>query len=138
MASLKSLSFITLPKSEADPKMERRIRTVARLEEQKVLLRNPSYIRKIRTFTKVDGIRQAFESDQRVTPWWRKNADGSYLFSIRVGSKAIDFERGKAAIAVPSIDKLPEIIDTLIAATRAGELDAQLAAASRQPPTKRR
>jgi hypothetical protein len=45
-------------------------------------------------------------------------------------------EKGKAAIAVPSLDKLPSIIDTLIAAVRNGELDEQLAQAARQaaPP----
>jgi hypothetical protein len=33
------------------------------------------------------------------------------------------FEKGKAGIVVPSKDKLPTVIDTLIAAVRAGELD---------------
>jgi hypothetical protein len=32
-------------------------------------------------------------------------------------------EKGKAGIVVPSKDKLPTVIDTLIAAVRAGELD---------------
>jgi hypothetical protein len=35
----------------------------------------------------------------------------------------IEFEKGKAGIVVPSRDKLPTVIDTLIAAVRAGELD---------------
>jgi hypothetical protein len=39
------------------------------------------------------------------------------------GTKPIEFEKGKAAIAVPSRDKLPALIDTLIAAAKAGELD---------------
>jgi hypothetical protein len=38
----------------------------------------------------------------------------------------------KPEIAVPSLDKLPSVIDTLITAIRAGELDPQLAATSRQ------
>ncbi|WP_426526772.1 hypothetical protein [Bradyrhizobium sp. McL0615] len=41
----------------------------------------------------------------------------------QVWSQAIEFEKGKAGIAVPSKDKLPTVIDTLIAAVRAGELD---------------
>ena len=36
------------------------------------------------------------------------------------------FEKGKAAIAVGSLDKLPGVIDALIKAVRAGELDEQL------------
>ncbi len=138
MTSLKSLNFTALPKTEADPKLERRARTITRLEEQKVLLSNPGYVRKVHSFATVDGVRKSVESDQRVSPWWRKNADGSYLFAIRSGSKAIEFEKGKAAIAVSSLDKLPTVIDTLIAATRSGELDTQLAQASRTPPIRKK
>jgi hypothetical protein len=43
--------------------------------------------------------------------------------SIKFGAKPIEFEKGKAGIVVPSKDKLPTVIDTLIAAVRAGELD---------------
>jgi hypothetical protein len=53
--------------------------------------------------------------------------------SIRSGLKPIEFEKGKPAIAVPSLDKLPTVIDTLTIAIRAGELDQQLAQASKQP-----
>jgi hypothetical protein len=42
--------------------------------------------------------------------------------SIKFGAKPIEFEKGKAGILVPK-DKLPAVIDTLIAAVRAGELD---------------
>lgn len=138
MTSLKSLNFTTLPKTESDPKLERRARTIARLEEQKLLLASPNYVRKVRSFTQVDGVRKSVESDQRVSPWWRKHIDGSYLFSIRSGSKAIEFEKGKAAISVPTLDKLPAIIDALITATRIGELDVQLAQASKQRASSKR
>jgi hypothetical protein len=60
-------------------------------------------------------------------PWWRVNADGSYVFFVRLGSKPIEFEKGKNAIAVPSIDKIPLVINILITAMRNGELDQQLA-----------
>jgi hypothetical protein len=138
MTSLKSLNFTTLPKADSNPTMERRSRTIARLEEQKLLLNNPNHVRKVRSFVKTDGVRTSVENDQRVTPWWRRHIDGSYLFTIRTGSKAIEFEKGKAAIAVPSLDKLAAVVDTLIAATRNGELDTQLAQGVRPPPTKKR
>jgi hypothetical protein len=51
---------------------------------------------------------------------------------VRSGWKPIEFEKGKAAIAVSSLDKLPSIIDTVIAAVRNGELDEQLAQLSAQ------
>jgi hypothetical protein len=43
--------------------------------------------------------------------------------SIKFGAKPIEFEKGKAGIAVGSKDKLPAVIDALIAAVRAGQLD---------------
>ena len=50
-----------------------------------------------------------------------------------VSSKPIEFEKGKNAIAVPSLDKMPLVINILITAVRNGELDDQLAPA-RKPP----
>jgi hypothetical protein len=45
------------------------------------------------------------------------------VISIKFGAKSIEFEKGKAGIVAPSKDKLPAVIDTLISAVRAGELD---------------
>ena len=67
-------------------------------------------------------------------PWWRVNPDGSYVFFVRPGSKPIEFEKGKNAIAVSSLDKIPLVIDILITAVRNGELDDQLAQ-GKTPPT---
>jgi hypothetical protein len=50
--------------------------------------------------------------------WWRQHPNGSYALFVRSGLKPIEFEKGKAAIAVPSLDKLPSVIDTLITAIR--------------------
>jgi hypothetical protein len=36
--------------------------------------------------------------------------------SVKFGAKPVEFEKGKAAIAVGSKDKLPAVIDALIAA----------------------
>jgi len=47
-------------------------------------------------------------------------------------------QRRKAAIAVPSLDKLPTVIDTLITAVRNGELDEQLILSGKQSSAKRR
>ena len=66
------------------------------------------------------------EKQQRVPLWWRQHPNGSYAFFVRSGLKPIEFEKGNAAIAVPSLDKLPSVIDTLITAVRNGELDEQL------------
>jgi hypothetical protein len=101
---------------------------VTRLEEQKRLLSDPNYTRAVRTWVKKDGQRTPVEKQQCVLPWWRVNANGSYVFFVR------SFQKGKTAIAVPSLDKIPAVIDTLITAVRNGELDDQLASATK-PPT---
>jgi hypothetical protein len=137
MASLKSLNIVPLPKSGGNPTLDRRARIIARLEEQKLLLNESSYMRSIRSWSKdADGNKTLIETKQRVLPWWTAQPNGSYVFFIRSGWKPIEFEKGKAAIAVQSLEKLPSIIDTLITAVRNGELDEQLAQASSQakPP----
>jgi hypothetical protein len=131
MAILKSLTLAALPATGTNPTLDRRARIIARLEDQKALLADPNYTRTVRTWTKKDGQRVQVESHQRVLPSWRLAANGSYVFFVRVGQKALEFEKGKAAIAVPSLDKLPAAIEVLIGVVRAGELDEQLAHASK-------
>jgi hypothetical protein len=138
MTSLKSLTFTTLPKSTVNPTLDRRTKIVARLEEQKLLLRDPTYMRTVRAWGKNDaGEKSLIEKKQRVLPWWSAQPNGSSVFFVRAGWKPIEFEKGKAAIAVPSLDKLPSVIDMVIAAVRAGELDDQLALASAQAAPKK-
>ena len=131
MAVLKSLTFTVLTQPGADPTLDRRSKVIARLEEQKRLLNDPNYTRTVRTRTKRDGEKTEIEKHKRVLPWWRLAQDGSFVFFIRAGQKPIEFEKGKSAIAVPSLEKLPSVIDTLIDAVRNGELDDQLAQASK-------
>ena len=131
MAVLKSLTFTALPQPGTNPTLDRRTRVIERLEEQKRLLNDPDYTRTVRTWVKKDGEKTAVEKHQRVLPWWRSAPNGAFVLFIRAGQKPIEFEKGKSAIAVASLDKLPSVIDTLIAAVRNGELDEQLAQASR-------
>jgi hypothetical protein len=83
---------------------------------------------------KKDGEKSMVEKQQRVAPWWRVHPNGTYALFVRSGLKPIEFEKGKTAIAVPSLDKIPSVIDTLIAAIRAGELDQQLAQTKQGAP----
>ena len=138
MASLNSLTLTALPQLQADPVMDRRNRTIAHLEEQKRLMQDPTYTRTVNVWTEKDGERQQVEENQRVFPWWRVLPNGSAVMSIRVAQKAIEIEKGKAGIAVPSADKLPGVIDTLVTAIRNGELDEHLAQASKAVPTKKK
>jgi hypothetical protein len=117
----------------ANPTFDRRGKTIALLEEQKLLLKDSNYTRTVRTWVKKEGQLTPVEKQQRILPWWRVNADGSYVLFVRSGSKTIEFEKGKNAVAVPSFDKVPLVIDILITAVRNGELDDQLAQAKKPP-----
>ena len=122
MPVLKSLSFTALPKSGYNPVQIRRDNFVAKLEEQKLLLKDPNHVRTVQRWTKVNGERQAVTKQQAVRAWWKTDASGQVVMFIKFGSKPVEFEKGKAGIVVGSKEKLPAVIETLIAAVRAGEL----------------
>lgn len=131
MAVLKSLSFTAIPKTAGNPILHRRDKLIERLEDQKLLLNDPSHVRTVQRWVKVDGEKQPVEKKQRVSPWWRTDFNGQYVMSIKFGSKPVEFEKGKAGIAAPTKEKLLGVIDTLIAAVRAGELDDLLGQAAK-------
>ena len=124
---LKSFTFVPQPKVNNDPVVIKRERIVSRLEDQKKLLADPTFVRRVKRWESKDGgERVVVEKPIRTAKWWQPDANGGYVMTVKVGSKRIEFEKGKAAISVGSLDKLPGVIDSLIRAVRAGELDEQL------------
>ena len=90
-------------------------------------MKDPTYAPTVtRTVKGDDGVKQKVETKKPLRPNWRTDATGALVLTVRYGFKSIEFEKGKAGIAVPSKDKLISVIDTLIAAIRAGELDGIL------------
>jgi hypothetical protein len=136
MIALKSLTFTMMPSLDVNPTLDRRQKIIARLEEQRKLAANPNFTRTIRQRVEKDGVKTLVEKQQKVQPWWRAAPNGSLAFGIRAGAKLVEFDKGKTAIVVPSLEKLPAVIDTLIAAIRNGELDVQLEAAATKPAAK--
>jgi hypothetical protein len=45
MTALKCLTFTTLPTQSTNPILDRRAKVIARLEEQKLILKDPNYVR---------------------------------------------------------------------------------------------
>jgi hypothetical protein len=139
MAILKNLTFTAVPARSHDP-ANRRAKLVGRLEEQRLLLQNPSYMRTVQRWSGKGDERRQIEKQQRVRPWWRADAAGGFVMSVFYGTRPIEFEKGKAGIAVASRDKLPALIDALIGAAKAGELDGLIAASGKPvgaPKTRR-
>src|SRR3984957_8584290 len=130
--------FTAVPGRIHDPVMIRRDRLIRRLDEQKALFQNPSYVRTVQRWVEQDGQKRQVEKQQKVRPWWRTDAAGHVLLSVHFGTKPIEFEKGKAGIAVPSKEKLPALIDSLVAAVKAGELDEVLKKATKPGEAKAR
>ena len=129
---LKSLTFVPQPKISSDPLIIKRERMVARLEDQKKLLADPNFVRTVKRWERKEGGEKVLvERPLRTSKWWQPDQNGAYVMTVKVGSKRIEFEKGKAAISVGSLEKLPAVIDALIKAVRAGELDAQLSEAGK-------
>lgn len=77
MPILKSLSFTSMPKTSSDPVQHRRAKFIAKLEEQRIVLSDPSYIRTVQRWAVVDGQKQLVTKQQRVKPWWRSASASS-------------------------------------------------------------
>ena len=79
------------------------------------------------------GQRVRVEVNRRVRRGWFQDPAGTVHFIMRVGGKPLELQPGKAAISIGSLDKLQGILEALITAVRAGELDPQIkeAAAAR-------
>jgi hypothetical protein len=54
------------------------------------------------------------------------DATGTVILTVRAGLRVLEFEKGKPGITVGSMERLGAVLDTLIAATKAGELDRLL------------
>lgn len=124
---LKSFTFVPQPKVSNDPVVIKRERIVSRLEDQKKLLADPTFVRRVKRWeNKEGGEKILVEKPIRTAKWWQPDQNGGCVMTVKIGAKRIEFEKGKAAIAVASMDKLPSVIDSLIKAVRAGELDEQM------------
>ena len=131
MPILKNLTFTAVPARAHDSVAVRRAKLAERLEEQKKLLANPSYVRTVQRWTGKGDQRKQVEKQQRVKSWWRLDGAGHLVFAVYHGARPLEFEKGKAGIAVQSRDKLPALIDALVSAVQAGELDELLARQAR-------
>jgi len=132
MAHLKSLTFTVAPQQIArNPKLVRRQRLIDRLEEQQKLVADPTFTVLVRRWVKdPDGIKQPVDRHRRVKPWWKADGAGNLVLVLKSGLKTLEIEKGKPGIVVGPVGRLETVLATLIAATKAGELDAALEAAS--------
>ncbi len=130
MTTLNSLNLVAMPKiGMRDPKQQRRNKLVTQLEQQRSLATDPNYVVPRQKWVKQEnGDKQLINSPKLVKRWWTEDGDGNCFLLVRYGSKPLALAAGKHAVAVGAKDKLVEVIDLVIIAAKAGELDEQMAA----------
>ena len=134
---LSSLKLTLARKTRALPDVvKRRNKLLLKLGEQRMLAAamdqgqhySPT---RLRTFKQVDtGARIIKEVSVRIKPWFWTGEKGETLLTVHYGSKQIELVKGKTAIEVGDAKNLCAVLDTVIAATRNGELDLQIESVS--------
>ena len=120
---------------EMNPEDLLRSKLIARLLEQKELVEadlKGEQLFKTRFKFVTDsetGETKRIEVQKQLRRWWWKDEDGQVMLTLRYGNKPLAIADGKSTIEIGALGKLPKIIDTIIEAVKAGELDKQLNAA---------
>ena len=77
-----------------------------------------------------DGSSRTVEVAKRVRQWWWAAEGGRVCLNIRYGSKVLELAKGKSTVEVANNDELIGTLSLIQSAVTAGELDAQIEAAS--------
>ena len=137
MSHLKALKLTSaVPvRAAVDPVQRAREKMITALAEQKQMAEakiagqafTPTHIVRKKN---AEGVRIEVEAPKRVRQGWFTDGNGKAIFALRYAGKTIEFAKDKNAVEIGELSALPKVIDTLVEAVRAGELDAQLTAAA--------
>jgi len=136
MATLASLKLVAAKKpTNMPPAAQRRNKLIAKLEQQIHLAtahnQGETYApMHVKTVINAAGERVQISQPKKIKPWWFVSDNGKVCIAIRYGAKVIELAKGKSAIEVNNPAALIEALDAVKVAVQAGELDAQLEAAS--------
>ena len=120
---------------ETNPEDLLRNKLITRLFEQKELVEadlKGEQLTKTRFKFVTDsetGESKRVEVQKQMRRWWWQDEDGQVNLTLRYGNRPLAITGDKSTIEIGGLDKLPKIIETIIAAVKAGELDKQLNAA---------
>ena len=128
MTVLTKLNLVAYERESArDPKIQRRKKLIAKIDEQIQLATDPNF-----QPMKTKWIKDDYGSDQKVTVpkrvkrWWHENLDGTVVLTIRYGSKPLELAKGKAGIAVENDDAVVPLLEQVKTGVANGEFDALL------------
>lgn len=137
MATLTSLKLVAAKKpAQKDPVQHRRsklsMKVLEQLQYARALNAGEVYApTRIKTVTNAEGERVQVNQPKRIKPWWF--TDGSkVLLQVRYGAKVLMLNGKSNAVECANADALIAALNTVNTAVLAGELDAQIEAASGQ------
>jgi hypothetical protein len=111
----------------ADPVQRRRRKMIVQLERQRSLALDHDYtVPRTRWVNAVDGTTQPITAPKRVKRWWRVDPMGSYFLVLRYGNRILRLAEHGNAVEVGEWANMVPVLDTLVAAVAAGELDQAL------------
>ena len=142
MTHLAKLTFKTVDRStKRDPIIARRDKLVAGLKEQKLvhaaaLKKEDHRVERHKWMTNDTGERVMVKTHCRVRPWFFEQ-DGGWYVQCRYGARVIAADGTNNAVFVKALTEVAAVLDALLNAAAAGELDAAITkVAERQPRLK--
>lgn len=143
MSFLKNLKIVAAPSKQlVSPEQHRRNKCVVKLAEQiemaEAELAGKTFERMKRAWITENGERKRVERPARIKRWWSKDANGNYILRVFYGSKPVELQRGKVAIEVGAMEKLPVVLKAVKEAIVSGELDAEIGVIARERAPKKK
>lgn len=144
MSFLKNLKIVAAPsKLLVSPEQHRRNKCVVKLTEQMEMaeaeLAGKTYERMKKAWvTDENGDRTKISRPARLKQWWSKDASGNVVLRVFYGSKPVELQKGKIAIEVGGMEKLPAVFTALKNAILAGELDTEIGFVARERAPKKK
>lgn len=122
--------------SHADPIEFRRLKLIRKIDEQILLCQavqngTAHVVKRQRKVTdEATGDVRSITVERTVRPMWFTSSNGKKVLQLRYGSKVIEIQKGKNAIAIDDDQSLLEVLQTVRGAVEGGELDVQIGTAS--------
>ncbi|CAA7620396.1 hypothetical protein [Magnetospirillum sp. SS-4] len=139
MTALAKLKLTTATRKNEKLSAEQytRQRMLANLAEQlgmaRAMLDGTAFtVKQTRYRTDENGERIGYERSKRLRQWFWQDADGNWLLELRYGNKLLKLNGDNTAVVVGKLEQLTSVIETLMEAVTAGELDKALAAAKKE------
>ena len=144
MSLLKNLKIVSTPlKLEQTPQQSRRDKLSVKLIEQMHMaqaeLKGSVYERMKSVWsTDQNGDRQNVQRAAKLRKWYAKEVSGVVILRVFYGARPLELAKGKSAVEVESLEKLPAVLDTLAQAVKAGELDTEIATVAKERVPKKK